>query len=300
MVILRALAKDPTARYQSAEEMDADLERVDRGLRVSRETEDAATTVLRGASFPDAAATAVVPSAAATMVVGRPPAPPDARLLRLRRARSGAGRSGPGCSRSCSSPARRSPASTSTRRSRTSSTRRSRSAFRTSSRSRRRTPSQIVRDLGLKTGPRPHQTQAEQRAAGRVRVRPGPEGGRPRRQGKLRRPLGLHREAAGGRPEPRRRDGRPCGGEAHRPEPRRRRPPDPVEQAGEHRHGAEPGRRDEGRREDDRPHQRLERPEGRGVPDVRGQAYESAASQLQAQGFAVARQQGTRTSPPGS
>ena len=76
MVILRGLAKDPTARYQNAEEMDADLERVDRGLRVSRETEDAATTVLRGASFPDTAATMVVPSAAATIATGRPPGPP--------------------------------------------------------------------------------------------------------------------------------------------------------------------------------------------------------------------------------
>ena len=53
----------------------------------------------------------------------------------------GAGRSGRGCSRCCSSRARRSPASTSTRRSRTSSTRRSRSAFRISLRSRRRTRS---------------------------------------------------------------------------------------------------------------------------------------------------------------
>jgi beta-lactam-binding protein with PASTA domain/predicted Ser/Thr protein kinase len=76
MVILRGLAKDPTARYQNAEEMDADLERVDRGLRVSRETEDAATTVLRGASFPDTAATMVVPSTTATIATGRPPGPP--------------------------------------------------------------------------------------------------------------------------------------------------------------------------------------------------------------------------------
>src|SRR3989442_745025 len=31
MVVMRALAKDPSERYQSAEEMDADLERVQRG-----------------------------------------------------------------------------------------------------------------------------------------------------------------------------------------------------------------------------------------------------------------------------
>jgi beta-lactam-binding protein with PASTA domain len=62
MVVLRALAKDPAARYQSAEEMDADLERVGRGLSVSRETEDAATTV--------------VPAGEATQV-RRPPPPPS-------------------------------------------------------------------------------------------------------------------------------------------------------------------------------------------------------------------------------
>jgi len=40
-------------------------------------------------------------------------------------------------------------------------------------------------------------------------------------------------------------------------------------------------------------------PKDVGVPDVRGQAYESAASQLQAQGFAVARQQQDSDQPPG-
>src|SRR5712692_702591 len=55
MIVLRALAKDPADRYQSAEEMDADLERVGRGLRVSPETQEAATTVLRGAADDDRA-----------------------------------------------------------------------------------------------------------------------------------------------------------------------------------------------------------------------------------------------------
>jgi len=73
-VVLRALAKDPAARYQSADEMDADLERIGRGLGVSRETQEAATTVLRGAAFGDGAPTTIVPAEAATQVRGRPPA----------------------------------------------------------------------------------------------------------------------------------------------------------------------------------------------------------------------------------
>src|SRR5262245_55212163 len=77
-VVLRALAKDPAARYQSADEMDADLERVARGLNVSRETEEAATTVLRGAAYGDSAPTTITPGAAAmgATTIARPPAPP--------------------------------------------------------------------------------------------------------------------------------------------------------------------------------------------------------------------------------
>src|SRR5262245_15066101 len=80
-VVLRALAKDPAARYQSAEEMDADLERFARGLRVPRETEEAATTVLRGAAFADSAPTTITPAAAAmagTTITRPPTTPPGA------------------------------------------------------------------------------------------------------------------------------------------------------------------------------------------------------------------------------
>src|SRR6476620_7199863 len=46
MIVLRALAKDPADRYQSAEEMDADLARVARGAAVSPATEEAATAII--------------------------------------------------------------------------------------------------------------------------------------------------------------------------------------------------------------------------------------------------------------
>jgi len=77
MVVLRALAKDPAARYQTADEMDADLERVGRGLAVSRETEEAATTVLRGVAFADGAATTIGPALAVTETRPPPPVAPD-------------------------------------------------------------------------------------------------------------------------------------------------------------------------------------------------------------------------------
>jgi len=74
-IVLRALAKDPHDRYQSAEEMDADLERVARGLAVSPQTEEAATTVLRGADLAAAMPTTI--QRAPTAVTARqPPVPP--------------------------------------------------------------------------------------------------------------------------------------------------------------------------------------------------------------------------------
>src|SRR6478672_6150161 len=69
MVVLRALAKNPDDRYQSADEMEADLERVARGARVSATTSDTATQVLR-----PAAAAAAASATAATMIATPPAA----------------------------------------------------------------------------------------------------------------------------------------------------------------------------------------------------------------------------------
>jgi len=61
LVVIRALAKEPADRYQSAAAMDADLETVARGGRVAAETAEAATMVLSGERAIDAtAATQIV------------------------------------------------------------------------------------------------------------------------------------------------------------------------------------------------------------------------------------------------
>src|SRR5205085_1372867 len=65
-VVLRVLAKDPAERYQSAEEMDADLARVAEGLPVDPETETMATAVLSGSGLMAAAPTSVITRPAGT------------------------------------------------------------------------------------------------------------------------------------------------------------------------------------------------------------------------------------------
>ncbi|MGZ4411629.1 MAG: Stk1 family PASTA domain-containing Ser/Thr kinase [Gaiellaceae bacterium] len=72
-VVLRALAKDPEDRYQSAEEMDADLARVAIGLGVSEETAEAATAVLAGAGI---AAPTLITRAPAQVTSNLPPRAP--------------------------------------------------------------------------------------------------------------------------------------------------------------------------------------------------------------------------------
>jgi serine/threonine-protein kinase len=46
LVVMRALAKEPAERYHSAEEMDADLRRISRGMAISPATEEAATAII--------------------------------------------------------------------------------------------------------------------------------------------------------------------------------------------------------------------------------------------------------------
>jgi serine/threonine-protein kinase len=76
-IVLRALAKDPGERYQSAEEFIEDLERVEAGLPISRATSTAATALLAGAAGGLAAGEATeLLSESPTRVVAPPPPRP--------------------------------------------------------------------------------------------------------------------------------------------------------------------------------------------------------------------------------
>jgi beta-lactam-binding protein with PASTA domain/tRNA A-37 threonylcarbamoyl transferase component Bud32 len=78
-VVLRALAKNPEDRYQTAEEFSEDLHRVEAGLPLAPETADAATALLTGVTVPlagDGGSTEVLGATAVTRPPGVPPRAP--------------------------------------------------------------------------------------------------------------------------------------------------------------------------------------------------------------------------------
>jgi beta-lactam-binding protein with PASTA domain/tRNA A-37 threonylcarbamoyl transferase component Bud32 len=76
-IVMRALAKAPEDRYQTAEDFIEDLDRAEAGLPISRETATAATAILAGGLA--TGATQVLPSEAATRVAAPPPPTPTRR-----------------------------------------------------------------------------------------------------------------------------------------------------------------------------------------------------------------------------
>jgi serine/threonine-protein kinase len=76
-IVLRALAKDPADRFQSAEEFSEELDRSTAGLPVSSETAEAATAVLAGTST--AAQTQVLDGRQASPPIAAPPRRPPSR-----------------------------------------------------------------------------------------------------------------------------------------------------------------------------------------------------------------------------
>ena len=119
MIVLRALAKDPGDRFESAEEMERELARVAGGGGVTSETAEAATAVLAGAGVADTRADDDL-AAPGSRPEGRGAVPEPPTTTTTSHA-GGVGRSGPGSSPSCCSPAPWSAASTRGTGSRTSS-----------------------------------------------------------------------------------------------------------------------------------------------------------------------------------
>jgi eukaryotic-like serine/threonine-protein kinase len=80
MVVMRSLAKDPDDRYPSADEMEADLDRVARGVGVAPQTEETATQIMRSPMAGPLAATAatmITPPRRAPGGAVSPPVPPS-------------------------------------------------------------------------------------------------------------------------------------------------------------------------------------------------------------------------------
>ena len=73
-IVLRALAKDPAGRYQTAEEFIEDLERFEAGLPLSRATSMAAAAAIGGTTVGEATE---LLSESPTRVVAPPPPPPS-------------------------------------------------------------------------------------------------------------------------------------------------------------------------------------------------------------------------------
>jgi eukaryotic-like serine/threonine-protein kinase len=79
-VVLRALAKNPEDRYQTAEEFSEDLHRVEAGLPLAPETSEAATALLAGAALTGGGgSTEVLAGTAVTTPHGAPPPPTTRR-----------------------------------------------------------------------------------------------------------------------------------------------------------------------------------------------------------------------------
>jgi eukaryotic-like serine/threonine-protein kinase len=84
-VVLRALAKSPADRYQTAEEFDSDLARIEAGLPIARETTEAATAILARTPPPAAATQVLDRDAPRQPPPRRPPYDPYAQPPRRKR-----------------------------------------------------------------------------------------------------------------------------------------------------------------------------------------------------------------------
>ena len=181
-VVLRALAKDPAERYQSAEEMDADLARVAAALTCRAETEEAATMVLRGRGVRRRRADR--DRAAGGGDAGpRPPPTTPRTLLRLRGAAAAVPSGRGSCVLLVAAAAVAGFFAYSQIQDQLNEAKPV--AVPTSSGSRRRTPSPTSTRRASRPIPR-HPPRADDRSR-RARLRPGPGPGRPRRQGQHRR-----------------------------------------------------------------------------------------------------------------
>ena len=78
-VVLRALAKNPEDRYQTAEEFSEDLHRVEAGLPLAPGTSEAATALLAGAALMGDGGSTEVLAGTAVTTPGGPPPPPTTR-----------------------------------------------------------------------------------------------------------------------------------------------------------------------------------------------------------------------------